>query len=95
MNISMLIGGAETAAQGNRTFERCDPLTGECATVAPAASIADAQNAAKAAGMAYPAWSRTGPAERRKLLLKAADELEAMTPDIIQRATAETGSTGP
>ena len=95
MTVSMLIGGKATQASDNRTYDRLDPVTGDVATAAPAASVDDALDAARAAGAAYPAWSATGPAERRMLLLKAADELEAMTPDIIQRMTAETGSTGP
>lgn len=95
MNISMLIGGQDMAAENNRTFERRDPVTGEVATVAPAASVSDALKAVEAAAAAFPAWSQTGPGARRTLLLKAADELEAMTPDIIATAINETGATGP
>lgn len=95
MNISMLIGGADVAALDGRTFERRDPVTGEVATVAPAASVKDVRAAAEAAGAAFPAWSKTSPTERRMLLLKAADELEAMTPDIIATAVRETGATAP
>lgn len=95
MKISMLIGGAEATALDSRTFERRDPVTGEVATIAPAAGVADALAAAKAAAAAFPEWSQTGPGARRELLLRAADELEAMTPDIITTATAETGATAP
>lgn len=95
MTISMLIGGEDVAAVSGRTFERRDPFNGEVASVAPAAGAADAQAAAKAAAAAFPAWSRTSPVERRSLLLKAADELEAMSGDVIAIATAETGATGP
>lgn len=95
MNISMLIGGVDATALDGRTFERRDPVTGEVATIAPAAGVADARAAAKAAGEAFPAWSKTSPAERRGLLLKAADELEAMTPGIIAIAVTETGATAP
>lgn len=95
MNVSMLIDGVEAAAEGNRTFERLDPVTGEVATVAPAASVEDALKAAKAAGEAFAEWSKTGPSARRALLNRAADELDAMTPEIIETATAETGATGP
>ncbi|MGH1464786.1 MAG: aldehyde dehydrogenase [Cognatishimia sp.] len=94
MNLSMLIGGAEASATGNRTFERCDPVTGQVATIAPAACGDDARRAAKAAGKAFPGWSKTGPNARRALLNKAADELEAMAPEISEMATAETGATG-
>lgn len=95
MNVSLLIGGKDIAATGNRTYERRDPVTGEVATVAAAASVADVQQAAKAAGEAYLTWSQTGPAVRRDLLLKAADVLEGMTEQMIQTMMTETGSTGP
>jgi benzaldehyde dehydrogenase (NAD) len=39
-------------------------------------------------------WSQTGPGERRALLLKAADALEAKTPQFIDAVSAETGATG-
>ncbi len=95
MNISMLIGGQDVAAKDGGTFDRHDPVTGEVATTSPAAKTADAQAAAKAAGAAFPAWSKTSPAERRAVLMKAADELEAMTPEIIAITTNETGATAP
>ena len=81
MSISMLIGGQDVAAQDGATFDRRDPVTGEIATTAPAGKAADALAAAKAAAAAFPAWSKTSPAERRAVLMKAADELEAMTPE--------------
>lgn len=93
MIISMLIGGADVAACDNRTYERRDPVTDEIATVAPAASVEDAKMAAEAAGKAFPEWSVTAPGLRRTLLLRAADELDAMTPDIVRTTTAETGAT--
>lgn len=95
MNVSMLVGGEHSAAAGNKTFERHDPVTGEVATTAPAASVEDALKAAKAAAAAYPEWSKTGPGVRRALLLKAADALEAKTDEIIQTMTKETGATAP
>lgn len=94
MSISMLVGGAETPATGGRVFERRNPVSGEVASVAPAATAEDARNAVKAASKAFPAWSKTSPAERRALLLKAADEFEAMIPEITKAAMEETGATG-
>jgi acyl-CoA reductase-like NAD-dependent aldehyde dehydrogenase len=95
MQISMLIGGVDVAAENGRTYERRDPVTGEVATLAPAASVTDALSAVSAAQAAFPGWSKTGPGARRALLSKAADELEAMTADIIAIATGETGATAP
>lgn len=95
MKISMLINGEDVAATGGKTFERRDPVTGEVATIAPAATVADVDKAVKAAAAAFPGWSKTSPADRRNLLLKAADALEASTDKIIATAITETGSTGP
>jgi len=95
MKISMLIGGKPVEAEGGRTYDRHDPVTGEVATQAPAASVADALRAVAAAHAAFPAWAATAPGERRAVLNKAADKLDAMTPDIIAGGIAETGATGP
>jgi acyl-CoA reductase-like NAD-dependent aldehyde dehydrogenase len=67
-------------AEHGATFERRNPLDGSLATRAPAASPADAVMAVEAAAEAFKTWSQTGPGERRALLLKAADALEAKTP---------------
>ncbi|MFZ9585877.1 MAG: aldehyde dehydrogenase family protein, partial [Pseudohongiellaceae bacterium] len=61
---------------------------------APAASAADAVMAVEAAAEAFKTWSQTGPGERRALLLKAADKLEAKTPQFIEAVSAEPGATG-
>ncbi|PTW97699.1 aldehyde dehydrogenase [Pararhodobacter aggregans] len=95
MKISMLVDGAYVQAEGGRSFARRDPVTGDVATEAPAASVADALRAVDAAARAFPGWAATSPAARRALLNKAADRLEAKTPDIIATAIAETGATGP
>jgi acyl-CoA reductase-like NAD-dependent aldehyde dehydrogenase len=87
------IGGKPRAAASGATFERRNPISGEVVTVAAAASDADAAAAVDAAAGALPAWSALGPNARRTLLLKAADLLQARTPDFIARVAAETGGT--
>ncbi|MDP1657417.1 MAG: aldehyde dehydrogenase [Hylemonella sp.] len=93
-DLSMLINGLKVTAERGATFERRNPLDGSVATRAPAASPADAVMAADAAAEAFKTWSQTGPTERRMLLLKAADALEAKTPQFIEAVGAETGGTG-
>ena len=93
-DLSMLINGLAVSAEGGATFERRNPLDGSVATRAPAASEADAVAAVDAAAEAFKTWSQTGPGERRRLLLKAADALEAKTPQFVQAVPAETGATG-
>jgi vanillin dehydrogenase len=94
-HVSLLIGERTVAATDNRTFERRDPFTGEVATTAAAASIADAKAALDAAAAAFPAWSATGPNERRMLLLKAADLIDARGAEFSSLMTAECGAIGP
>ncbi len=88
----LLIGGKDVAASTGATFERKDPVTGEVATRAAAASIADAKAAVDAAQAAFPAWAATGPSARRALLSKAADLMEARAADFQLRMMEETGA---
>jgi acyl-CoA reductase-like NAD-dependent aldehyde dehydrogenase/ABC-type branched-subunit amino acid transport system ATPase component len=92
-DIDLLIDNRDVKAAGGATFERRNPMTGDVASRAAAASVADARAAADAAAKAFPAWSATGPGERRALLLKAADLLQARTPQFIEMLASETGAT--
>jgi len=91
--LDLLIEGEKTPAEGGRTFTRKNPLTGGVATEAAAASKDDAIRAADAAARAFPEWSATGPAQRRGLLLAAADNLEARGADIAAAMAEELGAT--
>ncbi len=95
MDVALLIDGADVKARSNTTFERKDPVTGQVASTAAAGKTEDVNAACDAAAAAFPAWSATGPNDRRKILLKAADLLEAKTPDFIKLVMEETGGTGP
>lgn len=88
----LLIGGHWRAAAKDAQVERRNPLDGTVATRAAAASLADAQAAADAAAQAFPAWSRSGPGQRRTLLLAAANALQAREAAFIQAMAAETGA---
>ena len=94
-SISMLINGEARPAGNGATFERRNPLDGTVATTAPAATTGDAIAAVEAAAAAFPAWSRTGPGERRALLLKAAHALEAKAEALTAAMAAETGAAAP
>jgi len=93
-DMSMLINGLKVTAERGATFERRNPLDGTVASRAPAASPADAVMAVEAAAEAFKTWSQSGPSERRALLLKAADALEAKTPQFVEAVAAETGASG-
>jgi len=92
--ISMLINGEAAQASNGATFTRRNPLDNEVATTAPAASAQDAEAAIDAAAAAFASWSRTGPGERRALLMKAATALEARSAEFAAAMAAETGASG-
>lgn len=90
--VSMLIGGKQLQARNGATFERRNPLDGEVASRAPAATVEDALAAVDAAAEAFSVWSALGPSERRALLMKAAQALEARTDAFAAAMAAETGA---
>lgn len=92
--IRMLVGGERRAATGGATFERRNPLDGQVATRAPAATPADAAAAVEAAARAFSGWAATGPGARRALLARAADALQARADDFAAAIAAETGGSG-
>ncbi len=91
--VSMRIAGAERAATTGRTFRRLNPVTGEVASEAVAATVADAVAAADAAAAAFPAWAALGPNARRATLLKAADALAAKGDAFVAAMASEIGAT--
>jgi len=92
MDSLLFINNADVPASGGATFARHDPVTDAVATRAAAANVADAIAAADAAADAFGPWSATGPTERRRLLLKAADLMEARTKDFAAVMAGEVGA---
>jgi acyl-CoA reductase-like NAD-dependent aldehyde dehydrogenase len=92
-DVQLLIGGEPRPSGNKTTFDRLDPVTGDVATRASAASVEDARAAADAAAAAFPKWAALGPTERRARLLKAADLLEARAGQFAALGLAETGAT--
>lgn len=95
MDIGLLIDGSERPASGSASYERNDPFTGKVATRAAAATVADAKAAVEAAAAAFQTWSKTGPGERRALLLKAADVMDSKAAEFTRLMIEETGATAP
>src|SRR5207248_3233845 len=93
LRVKLMIGDREMSAADGRTFARIDPLTGEVASEAAAATIADAILAAEAAARAFPAWAASGPGERRAKLFAAAEVLAARAEDFAEAMIAEIGAT--
>ena len=76
MQTRMLIGGELVAGEG-QPEDILNPATGETIVTINEASKAQVDAAVAAAATAFPAWSRTTPAERSARLLKLADRIEA------------------
>ncbi|MBB4292685.1 acyl-CoA reductase-like NAD-dependent aldehyde dehydrogenase [Rhizobium leguminosarum] len=95
MNISLLINGADRAASGGRTYDRIDPFTEKLASRAAAASLDDVAAAVDAASAAFNAWSKTGPSQRRAILMKAADIMDSKVGEFTRLMIEETGATAP
>ncbi|MBB6486642.1 aldehyde dehydrogenase [Rhizobium lusitanum] len=95
MNISLLINGVDRPAASGRTYDRLDPFTEKLASRAPAAGLEDVAAAIEAASNAFSAWSSTGPGQRRTILAKAADIMDAKVGEFTRLMMEETGATAP
>lgn len=91
---SLLMGGQAATATGGASFDRHNPLDGQVATRAPAATPDDARAAVDAAAQAFPAWAALGPGERRALLMRASQALAAKGEVLAAAMAAETGASG-
>jgi salicylaldehyde dehydrogenase len=88
----LIIDNQHVSSANGATFTRVSPTSGETITVAAAATLSDAIKAADSAALAFKTWSQTNPTERRRILLKAADALEAKTPKFIEVMAREVGA---
>jgi acyl-CoA reductase-like NAD-dependent aldehyde dehydrogenase len=91
----LFIAGEHQPAASRKHMVDTDPYTGETMAVVAAGGPEDAVRAVDAAAGAFEAWASLAPAERRRLLLAAADILEARAKEAAGLMTAETGATGP
>src|SRR5947207_3275072 len=74
---TMIIEGERAQAASGDTYEVRNPATGEVVDRVPSGGEADVDRAAKAARKAFPSWSKLAPAERAKILHKAAAHMLA------------------
>ncbi len=87
----LYIGGESVPTLKDRTTEDLNPYTGETYAVVAAAGPEDVTRAVDAAQEAFAGWAATSPSTRRGILLRAADELEARTPEVIELMANEVG----
>lgn len=86
------IGGEWVDAVDGGTFEDREPFSGELFATVAAGAREDARRAVDAAAAAFPEWSRTPPARRQQIFLKAADILERRRDEVIDLLARETGA---
>jgi acyl-CoA reductase-like NAD-dependent aldehyde dehydrogenase len=92
MQTQLIIDNEARGAREGRTFSRTNPLTGDVVTEGAAASVDDAIDAVESASKAFASWSQSGPSQRRAVMLKAADILEARAGEFIQTMMTEVGA---
>src|ERR1700733_16306778 len=88
----MLIGGKWVDAASGQTFAVEDPAHRAPIAEVPRGRAEDVDRAMKAAAEAFPAWSRTPPRERGRILGHIADALEARVEDLARTIALETGN---
>jgi len=89
--LSHWIGGRAVPGEGTRTGDVFDPSTGTRIRQVPFASAADVNAAVRAAAAAFPAWSRTPPVVRARVLFRFRELAEARADVISRLITAEHG----
>lgn len=85
----LLIGGA--LVDGESTMDVINPATEGVLAVCPRASVAQLDAAVAAGKAAFPAWARLSMDERRAMILKLADAIEARGDAFARLLTQEQG----
>jgi acyl-CoA reductase-like NAD-dependent aldehyde dehydrogenase len=88
----MLIGGKWVGSASGEVFEVENPANRRPIAEVPRGRAEDVDRAVKAAAEAFPAWSRTAPRERGRLLARIADALEARVEELARTVALETGN---
>lgn len=92
MTVQLVIDNKKHDASSGKLYQRVDPLSGLTISEGAACSVEDALRVAASSERAFRKWSKTGPTERRRLLLAAADALEAKMAEFCQVMAEEIGA---
>ncbi|OCJ04118.1 dehydrogenase [Agrobacterium sp. 13-626] len=92
MDTYLYIDNKEQPSATGATFERRNPASDAVISRGAAASVEDAVRAVASAEKAFAEWSKSGPTQRRALLLKAADEIEARADAFVEAMSLEVGA---
>ena len=79
-----VIGGKLVDSVSGERYDVLDPTTGEVYATAPMSSAEDVDRAYVAAAEAFGSWGDTTPKDRATALLKIADAVESLEPDVVE-----------
>ncbi|MFZ4687976.1 MAG: aldehyde dehydrogenase family protein [Polymorphobacter sp.] len=91
--VSLHIGHQTLDSGSGGTYDHLSPVTGEVQATFPLAGAAEVDLAVARAEAAREGWRRTRPEERRAMLLRLADLIEAHTADFGEAAALDGGTT--
>src|SRR5262249_48227603 len=91
VRLSHWIGGRAAPGAGGRSGDVFDPSTGARSRQVPFATSADVDAAVRAAAAAFPAWSRTPPVVRARVLFRFRELAEARADVLTRLITSEHG----
>jgi betaine-aldehyde dehydrogenase len=86
-----IVNGEHVDSVDGRTSPVVNPATEEEFAQAPVSSAEDVDRAMQAAASAFETWRDSTPADRQKMLLKLADEMERRTDDFVRVESENTG----
>ncbi|TCP32447.1 aldehyde dehydrogenase [Sphingomonas sp. BK235] len=92
MDVRLVIDNEHLDSRTGKVFERLNPVSGRVVTRAAAGGLEDARRSADSAEAAFKSWSQSGPSERRRILLAAADRLETKKDAFVEVMAAEVGA---
>jgi betaine-aldehyde dehydrogenase len=88
---ALFYDGKPQTATSNKSFQSIDPSNATPLADIEVASNADVDNAIASAQRAFPSWSKTPPAVRSRILLKASQLLRERNDELAKIETQDTG----
>ena len=85
------IGGEFVDAASGRTYEVENPATGRAIAEVAEGGVDDVDRAVEAARRAAPGWAATSPADRKKVLIRFADLIDAHAEELARIETLDVG----
>lgn len=90
-SVQHFIGGGYVDSADGATFESISPIDNQPIAKVAEGSAEDASRAVVAAAAAFESWSRSDPAERKAILLRVADGIEARADELAEWETRDMG----